>query len=123
MEAGLQSRLIYKEKGIMQFKRNLCVALFVCAHALASNYSLAASYGSATWDEADNQIELSTVCANHTYGSISSRKCRARVSKYFVKQCKAYKKKYSAASTKNRTKYKNGKSKFCYAARRFKIVD
>ncbi len=107
----------------MQFKKSLYVALVIYTQTLPASYSHAASYGSATWDEADNQIKLNTVCANHTYGSISSRQCRAKASKYFVKQCKAYKKKYSAASTKNRAKYKNGKSKYCYAARRFKIVD
>lgn len=108
----------------MQFRKSLCVvALVVCTQTLPVSLTHAASYGSATWDEADNKIKLNTVCANHTYGSISSRKCRARVSKYFVKQCKMYEKKYAAASTKNRSKYKNGKSKFCYAARRFKIVD
>lgn len=107
----------------MQFKRTLCIVTIVCTQTLPSSYSHAASYGTAIWDEADNRIILDTVCANHTYGSIASRQCRANVSKYFVRQCKSYTKKYTAASTKNRSKYKNGKNKYCYAARHFKIVD
>ena len=107
----------------MQLKTMRCVAIFICAQVLIPNHAQAASYGSATWDEADSRIELKTVCANHKYGSIKSRECRAKVSKYFHRQCKSYTKKYSAASTKNRTKYKTGKNKFCYAARHFKIVN
>ena len=35
---------------------------------------------------ANNRIKLKTGCANHSYGSINSRNCRAKVSKYFDKQ-------------------------------------
>ncbi len=107
----------------MQLKRKRCVATFICAQLLVPVYALAASYGSATWDEAGSKLELKTVCANHKYGSIKSRKCRAEVSKYFHRQCESYTKKYGAASTKNRSKYKTGKSKYCYAARHFRIVN
>ncbi len=107
----------------MQLKTKLCATTLVCAQLFIPVNLQAASYGSATWNEANNRIQLKTVCANHSYGSINSRNCRAKVSKYFGKQCKSYKKKYSNASTKTRTKYKNGKSKFCYASRHFKIVN
>ena len=107
----------------MQLKRSLCVTTFVCAQLLSPIYAQAGSYGSATWDEAGNRIKLKTVCGNHGYGSISYRECRSKISKHFKYQCKSYTKKYSAASTKNRAKYKGAKSKYCYAARHFKIVD
>ncbi len=107
----------------MQFKSKLCATSLVCAQLFLPVNLQAASYGSANWDEANNRIQLKTVCANHDYGSINSRKCRAEVSKYFNQQCKSYKKKYSGASTKIRAKYKTGRSKFCSAARHFRIVE
>ncbi len=107
----------------MQFKRNLFVVVFTLTQLFYLANTHAASYGSATWDESDDRILRKTVCANHEYGSIKYRECRAEASKYFVRQCKSLNKKYSKASYKNRTKYINGKSKFCYAARHFKIVD
>ena len=107
----------------MQFKTKLCATTLVCVQLLLPVNLEADSYGSATWDEANNRIQLKTVCTNHSYGSINSRNCRAKVSKYFNKQCKSYTKKYSSAPTKTRAKYKNGKSKFCVAARHFKIVE
>ena len=107
----------------MQYKTQLCIATFVCAQLIFPGNIEAASYGSATWNEANNRIKLKTVCANHKYGSIKSRECRARVSKHFQRQCTSYKQKYSGASTANRAQYKNSKSKYCYAARHFKIVD
>ena len=107
----------------MQFKRNLCIVVFTLTQLFYLANTHAASYGSATWDESDNRILRKTVCANHEYGSIKYRKCRVEASKHFVQRCKSFKNKYSKASSKNRTKYENGKSKFCYAARHFKIVD
>lgn len=107
----------------MRIKKSLCVASFVCAQLLSPINAQAGSYGTATWDEAGNRIKLKTVCGNHGYGSISSRECRSKVSKHFKRQCKSYTKKYSAASTGNRAKYKKAKSKYCYAARHFRIVD
>lgn len=107
----------------MQFKRNLCGIVFTFIQLFCLADTHAASYGSATWDESDNRILRKTVCANHEYGSIKYRECRAEASKRFVQQCKSFKKKYSKASSKNRTRHENGKSKYCYAARHFKIVD
>ncbi len=107
----------------MQLKTKLCATTLVCVQLFLPANLEAASYGSAAWGEAKNRIQLKTVCVNHSYGSINSRNCRAKVSKYFNKQCKSYTKKYSSAPTKTRAKYKNGKNKFCYAARHFKIIE
>ena len=106
----------------MRHTRPLCTAIVICIQLISAN-TQAASYGSGKWNEKNNRIQLNTVCANHDYGSIKSRKCRAELSKHFNKKCKHFKKKYSASSSKNRTKYKNGKTKYCYAARHFKIVE
>lgn len=107
----------------MSTKRKLCMAVFVCTQILYSFTAYAASYGDARWDEKDNRIQLQSVCANHKYGSIKSRECRAKVSKHFNRQCEKYTQRYNDSSTGNRTKYKNSKTKYCYAARHFKIVD
>ena len=107
----------------MQLKTKRCVAIFIINQLLTPFHAQAASYKAATWDESGGRIALKTVCANHKYGSIKSRECRAMVSKHFHRQCKRYAQKYSAASTKNRAKYKTDKSKYCYAARHFRIVN
>ena len=107
----------------MKFNTHLSMAALLGAHLLLAILPHAASAASKNWDEHDNRIDLDSVCAEHKYGSINSRQCRAATSKQFKQQCKSYTRRYNGASSKNRKRYKNGKEKYCYAARHFKIVD
>ena len=107
----------------MKLYTRLSIVALLGAQLLLASIPQASGAAPRGWEETKNRIDLDSVCAEHTYGSIDSRNCRSAASRQFKQQCKSFTSRYNGASSKNRKRYKAGKEKYCYAARHFRIVD
>ena len=107
----------------MDYSKLLFSMACACALSIAASTAGAAGGGGFSWDEKNGKIERKTVCANHGYGSIKYRECRARAAKYFKQRCNSLSRQLDSATGSNRSRLKQEKDKICYTARHFKIVN
>ena len=70
----------------------------------------------AEWDVIDNDIDGSSVCANHRRGSIEFRECRKAAKQYFTQQCRAWRER---VQNERRPPSEQLQQRYCSASNQF----
>ena len=126
---GLKSRkgaISKRGSGSRSASGNLFSVSLVSAILMSQLYAgpaMAATTLSVKWKEQDGNILLATVCYSHRYGSIAYRNCRADAQKQFKGRCAYFTRQLEYATGSQRSEYKKGEKKYCYAARTLRIVN